>query len=217
MRNSVLHITNGDYFNKYFTEKFYANALPFREAMMDGETDLQIYSASFIKLRAAELGVSEGFYTSKACVCDALNKEAYDKLCLWFGKDTFCQTNLLTLLAYLEQISYRGEVVLNYIDDESFAVIERDIFVSLGVYANAYKSVFIQKQAPETLGVLIPNAFELYLDYHSPEGALSRLVKENINEDEDTLIRILLENSKEYGLSDLQAKRLINAHKKTSF
>ena len=214
MKSSILHITNGDYFNRYFIEKFHANALPFREVMMDGETTPPIYSDGFIRLRAAELGVSADIYQSKACVCEALKQEEYDKLCLWFGKDTFCQMNLLTLLAYLEQINFRGEVLLNYIDDESFAVLERDIFTPLGVYTSAYKSVFVDKQPPTEYGVLNRQAILLYFDYHSPDGALARVVKENTDKDENALIGLLMENSKEYGLSDLQAKKLISAYKK---
>ena len=119
MQKKTLNITNGDYFNEYFLSKFGGVAIPFCEAMMDGEASADIYSAQFIALRARALNVTEDEYRAKMYARDYLNSGKYQTICLWFGKDTFCQVNLLTLLAYLEQIAYVGEVKLNYIDDET--------------------------------------------------------------------------------------------------
>lgn len=209
MSDRVLNVTNGEYFNSFFLSKFGGEAVPFCEAMMDGETLEEIYSDAFVALRSAELKVNEDEYRSKMQVCEALEKSSFSKLVLWFGKDTFCQLNLLTLLAYLEQISFSGEVVLNYIDDESFEVIEKDISVRLGMYKNLYKRILLHKQKPETVGVLSGGAIDLYFDYLSREGKLARLIRENSGMNQTALVCLLLENSKEYGLSDLQAEKLI--------
>ena len=120
--------------------------------------------------------------------------------------------NLLTLLAYLEQIEYQGRLILNYIDDESFEVIEADIDVKLGIYSKIYKDVLISKSTPKYLGVLDVRAIDLYFDYHSDKGMLSNLIKKNINKEKTELISLLIEQSKDYGLSDLQAERLINSN-----
>ena len=66
-------------------------------------------------------------------VCEVLSKNIYSTIYLWFGKDTFCQMNLLALLVYLEQIKYQGKLILNYIDDVTFEQIESNIDVKLGI------------------------------------------------------------------------------------
>ena len=134
MSGKILNITNVDSFNRYFLSEFGGDAIPFCEAMMDGDTVYEIYSNDFTSLRASELGVSADEYVSKAHLSKFSALREYPRLNLWFGKDTFCQMNLLTLLAYLEQVDYRGKVLLNYIDDETFSVIEANISVELGSY-----------------------------------------------------------------------------------
>ena len=205
----ALNITNGDYFNQYFISQFGGIAIPFCESMMDGDTAAIIYSQQFVELRAKSLNVTENEYRSKMYVHEALKNKDYRSICLWFGKDTFCQVNLLTLLAYLEQIQYKGKLNLNYIDDESFEVIESNIDVELGIYRKIYEDVLIMKAAVKDVGVLDERAIDLFLDYRSDEGALAKLVRINANKEKGELIRLLLEKSKEYGLSDLQAEKLV--------
>ena len=212
-KHNVLNITNGDYFNDYFLSKFGGEALSFCEAMMDGDTVSDIYSDEFVKLRSSELGVSADEYKSKMHVHRALAENRYKELRLWFGKDTFCQANLLTLLAYLEQIGYGGRVALNYIDDETFEVIEENVPVALGIYKKLYEEILIAKKRPSDLGVLDAEAIGLYFDYHSDNGALARLVRENSDKDEMSLICLLLEASKAYGLSDVQAGKLVERYR----
>ena len=208
----ILNITNGDCFNDYFLSRFGGKAVPFCEMMMDGDTVSDICSDGFVELRSKELSVSAEEYKAKMHAQTAPIK-SYSELRLWFGKDTFCQTNLLALLAYLEQIGYGGKVVLNYIDDETFEVIEDSISVTLGTYDKLYQDILISKKCPTELGVLSPEAIELYFDYLSDDGALARLVRENSDKDDLNLICLLLENSKAYGLSDLQAEKLIKKYR----
>lgn len=213
MAEKVLNITNGDYFNEYFLSKFGGIAVPFCEAMMDGECVADIYSDEFIKLRTQALNVDESEYREKMYAYDILNKEAFDAICLWFGKDTFCQMNLLTLLAYLEQIGYSGDVILNYIDDEAFEVVKSDIEIRLGAYKRIYNEIFISKIIPDNVGALSQRAIELYFDYHSDNGALVNLARANSDKSKMELIVLLLEKSKDYGLSDLQAEKIIDSLK----
>lgn len=214
MKNSVLNITNGDAFNVYFLSKFSGIAVPFREAMMDGDAVSSIFSDDFIHLRSKELEVTFEEYRGNMLFCDELNKNDYSGLCLWFGKDTFCQINLLTLLAYLEQIEYQGDVMLNYIDDETFDIVQSNIGVELGIYKKLYEEILILKKKPSEVGVLSPRAIELYFDYISDENLLAKTVRENFDRTDMEIILILLENSKEYGLSDIQAKKIIERNKR---
>lgn len=206
----ILNITNGEYFNDYFISDFGGTAVPFCEAIMDGEVLSDIYSEEFIAVRAKSLNVTENEYKAKMYAYDVLDNNDYNEICLWFGKDTFCQMNLLTLLAYLEQIQYQGELKLNYIDDETFEILESDINVVLGVYSKIYQDVLISKNLPSDVGVLCYRAIELYFDYRSDTGILAGIVKANYHKDKMELIGLLLQKSKDYGLSDLQAERLIN-------
>ena len=210
MENKMLNITNGEYFNQYFISKFGGIAIPFCEAMMDGEVVSDIYSQKFIELRAKSLNVTENVYKSKMFVYGFLNNDNYSSICLWFGKDTFCQMNLLMLLAYLEQIGYQGKIILNYIDDETFEVLESNIEVKLGTYSKIYEDVLVSKTVPKSVGVLSERAIDLFFDYHSDNGELAKLVMANANKEKAELICLLLNKSKDYGLSDLQAEKLVN-------
>ena len=104
-------------------------------------------------------------------------------------------------------------MVLNYIDDETFEVLEADIKVELSGYENLYNEILIKKNDLKGVGVLDLNAIELYFDYHSSEGALAKIVRENSEREDVEIIRILLEKSKKYGLSDIQAAKLIKKYK----
>ena len=212
MDNRILNITNGEVFNEYFISRYGGDAIPFCETMMDGKTVMNVYSEEFIELRSFELNVSIDLYKSKMHVCKEL-KNGYTKLNLWFGKDTFCQMNLLTLLAYLEQIEFSGEVVLNYIDDETFDVIESNIQVDLGRYLELYEKILVSKSVPKEVGVLCLNSVELYFDYHLTNGKLAEIVRNNSTMERMDLICLLLNNSKEYGLSDIQAIKLIEKYR----
>lgn len=211
-KEQILNVTNGECFNEYFIKKFGGYALPFCEAMMDGEAHEGVYSNEFIEKRCKALSVSEEEYRSKMHLYNAMNnnKNKFSALCLWFGKDTFCQVNLLTLLAYLEEIDYNGNVTLNYIDDETFEVIEENITVHLGGYKKIYSEMLLSHKQPTEIGVLSGKAIDLYFDYHSEDGTLAQMVKENINDDEYSLLCRLLSSSAEYGLSDIQAKGIID-------
>ena len=210
MHNKTLNITNSEYFNEYFISKFDETAVPFCEAMMDGEAVTNIYSPRFIELRAKSLNVTENEYIAKMYVYDVLKNNDYQTICLWFGKDTFCQMNLLTLLAYLEQIEYHGELKLNHIDDETFELLESDINVKLGIYSKIYEDILVSKSITKDIGLLCARAIDLFFDYHSDNGELAKLVRANTHKEKIELISLLLKQSKDYGLSDLQAERLIN-------
>ena len=216
MSGKILNITNGEYFNDYLVSRFGGLSVPFCESIMDGEVMPNIYSDQFVALRSEALNVTVDEYRTKMHVYHILQGNECQKICLWFGKDTFCQVNLLMLLAYLEQIQYRGELKLNYIDDETFEVLEPDIDVKLGVYSKIYRDVLILKCVPDDVGILCIRAIELYFDYRSENGMLAKLVRANAHKEKTELIHILLEQSKDYGLSDLQAEHLIDSNRSSS-
>ena len=208
----LLNITNGDYLNAKLSKEYEGGFFPFREAIIQGLTCEKILSDEFVSLRANSLGVSEDFYKNNAeeLLQFVSNHNKYKKLKLWFGKDTFCQLNLLTLLALLEQINYKGVVDIITIDDETGDVLNVTNNVVLGEYQNLYKTILIEKTMPLSYGVIERRAIELYFDYLSPNGFLANLVRKNVQLSEMELVILLLEQSKEYGLSDVNVKEIIS-------
>lgn len=212
MSNTFLNITNGEYFNRHLSSISKDLTIPFNEVLMDGEVDEIIFSDRFIRLRLDALKVTELEYKEKIKPFLQLDLNYYRQITLWFGLDTFCQANLLTLLAYFEQKNYKGKVIINYVDDESFNVVNENIQVELGIYRKIYNDVLISKKRPNEYGVINKNAIDLYFDYHSNQGKLAKLVKDNNHKNKSELLVLLVLNSKEYGLSDLQAEKLINEY-----
>lgn len=208
----MLNITNGDYFNEYFKKNINPCAVAFREAMMQGVATAKVFSDEFVSARAKSLGVSKEKYLD--CSKDLLNQferlNQIEQINLWFGKDTFCQLNALTLLAYLEQRNYSGIVFLNFIDDETFAILGENAQVELGVYGQMYTDVIVNRQPPSEYGVLDKCGIDLYFDYLSPNGALAKIVLQNADKSRRDIVVELIKASKSYGLSDLLAEELID-------
>ena len=212
----LINITNGDYLNEKLKKEYEGEFFPFREAMIQGETTQVVLDEEFVVARAKSLNVGVDFYRQYATEIFnfARTHSKYSKTKLWFGKDTFCQLNLLTLLAFLEQINYEGEILLNLVCDETGEILEEGVKVTLGQYSSLYKTVLIKKQKPTFLGSIDKKAIELYFDYLSPHGCLANLVKQNMDLSEKELVVLLLNSSKEYGLSDLNVIELIHRVKK---
>ena len=91
MNNEILNITNGDYFNECFISQYGEIAIPFCEAMMDGEVSANIYSEQFVTLRAKTLNVTEDEYREKMYVYDSVKCDNYQVIHLWFVKIRFAK------------------------------------------------------------------------------------------------------------------------------
>ena len=211
----LLNITNGDYLNAKLSKENEGEFFPFREATIQGNLTQAILSEDFIKARAESLSVTVDYYKKNAQnVLDFIQNHArYSKLKLWFGDDTFCQLNLLTLLALLEQINYSGEIEIVIVDDETGSVVASTHGVKLGQYYNLYKKILLNGQMPDETGAISKRAIELYFDYLSPNGHLANLARQNADLEQSELVVLLLKNSKEYGLSDLNVKELLKREK----
>jgi F0F1-type ATP synthase assembly protein I len=83
--------------------------------------------------------------------------------------------------------------------------------VELGIYKKLYDTILVSNKKRTELGVLTPRAIELYFDYKSENGYLKALIRKNSDKSTEELLLLLLENSKEYGLSDTQANALIKS------
>ncbi|MBU5439551.1 AraC family transcriptional regulator [Tissierella sp. MSJ-40] len=213
---NILHVLNGSCMlekfenNKLIKEK--AIYVPFNEAMCWGETDTEIFSHSFIEKRVKSLETTEEEY--QKIVFEPLKplfEEKFNIIVLWFGDDMFCQMNLITILAYLEQIGYNGDVLfcmaLERIDDMLSEAFEIDI----NGYSDIYKTVLCSHQKPvlETMPVTY-QAIKMYLTYKRDESPIVKYIKSNLGK--ENLIVDLLLLFPEYGLGDLQYQMMIDEY-----
>lgn len=210
------NITNGEYFNRYFEDTFREKGIPFNEAMMVGDSTDDVFSDNFCIKRAFELKVSVEVYYEKLNLFFELIKDlkCYEEIILWFGTDTFCQLNLLTILCFLETQKYEGNVFTVIIDDENFNIVREKTSVSLSGYKKLYKNIILHKEPTQCDDPIMNLAISLYFDYLSDYGKLSMIVKNNATLSENELIKKLLLESREYGISDLQAYELIQKYKR---
>lgn len=214
----VINITNGEFYNKFFEEQTKNKGIPFNEVMMSGPAVFPVFSNIFIEKRSKYHSISSDEYIDKMEQIIYLKNiiNEVTTINLFFGNDTYCVINLLTLLAYLEELKYKDTITLNIIDDYSFETIESGINITLGIYDDLYKNIVINKEKQANLGVLSIRAIDLYFDFLDNNGYLARIVKENINKSVDDLAVLLLDASTEYGLSDLLILELINRVKENN-
>lgn len=212
-----LNITNGEYFNNYIKQKEEGIFIPFNEAMITGPTTEEIFSEIFIKTRLLHHKVTEDYYIKNLYnVNDSNYLHSFKSISLWFGKDSFCQINLLTLLAYLEQINYLGEISLTIVDDVTKEVLELPMHISNKGMLNVYQSVLINKKLCQTQYKYLNNAIKYYLDLYNEKDEISLYIKKNIKNDRESLMIKALELSYEIGLSDSIIDTLINKYQNTT-
>lgn len=210
----IANITNGEVFNKYFEITFCTKGIPFNEAIMVGNSTSNIFSNEFCINRASQLNVSIEEYNKKLTAFFKFIKELeqYEEIILWFGSDTFCQLNLLTILCFLETRKYKGNVFTVIIDDESFNIIREKTHITLVSYQELYEKILLNKEYIKCNDSIMDKAISLYFDYLSDKGKLAMIIKNNNTLSENQLIEKLLLEGTDYGISDLQAYHLIKKY-----
>lgn len=211
--NNTLNILNGqamkDYFKKHQLDErgIYE---PFNEGMCVGEVTSDIFSIEFKKYRCSAHGVTIDQYNEAVIKpLQELFKNEFSQLVLWFDDDMFCQINLLTLLAYLDQVNYRKKVTFNLVD-RMFQVVDHFELEVQG-YHEIYKQVMIKKCIPEDINLtLMKNGVKLYLEYLKEENEIIKYIKEHAEVQRDILAIQLLETFLQYGLGDTQYIQLID-------
>ncbi|QDQ00895.1 helix-turn-helix transcriptional regulator [Lysinibacillus fusiformis] len=209
----VLNILNGQVMyeefkdNKLMGDSDYA---PFNEAMCVNTASKQVFDLAFIKTRASGHHESVENYIKKVMdPLDNLFNKEYRCIVLWFGEDMFCQMNLLTLLAYLEQSGYEGKVFLNSFREDEFKVSQ--IELQLGHYYSIYEEVLVKHEKPskELLPVMY-QAIAIYLDMLKENNAVVKYISKNKNLPTSELINRLFELFPTIGYGDSQYIELIN-------
>lgn len=209
----VLNILNGEVmYEEFKSKKLMGNSdyAPFNEAMCVHETTIPIFDSTFIEKRALGHHVSIESYTLKVMQpLKNLNQKIYNYIVLWFGEDMFCQMNLLTVLAYLEQSDYKGTVYLNSFREDEFKVTQTEL--ALGSYYSVYEDVLVDHKKPkhEVLPVMY-QAIELYLEMQTENNPVTKYIARNKQLSQTELLKRLFEVFPMIGYGDTQYIELIN-------
>ncbi len=208
----VLNIFNGQMMYDQFHENQWmgqSDYIPFNEAMCVHETTMPIFSDAFIQLRAKGHRDSEKHY--REMVVQPFQHRSYEKyayIVLWFGEDLFCQMNVLTVLAFLEQQSFRGTVMLNSFREDEFKVNQMQ--VELGHYEAIYDCVLLQHRRPKhTVFPVMYQAIEQYMAMLEKENDVTYYIRQHPNLSEEELIPRLFQVFSTLGYGDLQYSELI--------
>ena len=211
-KETVLHVLNGQCMYDYFQKigfKQRGKVIPFNEAMCVGEVTEDIFSDEFFEKRCLAHHVTLEDYknvTINKLMC--LIKHEFSKIVLWFDDDMFCQINLLTILGYLDQISFRGEVVFNLVNNH-FQKVE-ELQINPQGYYEIYKSVMIKKIMPNNVGISsLTRGIQLYLDLQKKDNEIIRYIEKHKDVEPQKLVLDLISTFPQYGLGDIQYTELI--------
>lgn len=212
-----LNILNGQAMYNRFKENGFLKhevMIPFNEAMCYGDTSNDLFSDDFIAMRAKIHHVTLAQYEEITLkpLQPLFNKE-FTHLALWFDFDMFCQINILTILAWLDQENYLDLIDIHFVDDH-FEALDK-FTVGVKGYHSLYTQVLINKTMPqETLPAPLQKRIELYLNYLDHNGELMIYIKEHKHVPKEELVSLLLRKFKDYGLGDIQYLELIHNSRK---
>ena len=207
-----INVTSGEYLNKHLKNKSEGVFIPFNESMIQGTLLYPLFDKNFIKERCLVHYVSDLTYKEKMgeFINIKNNIEEVDLITLWFGKDVFCIVNLLTVLVYLEEVNYRGKVLVNLVDDHTNEILEYNIELALGKFKNIYLNLKYRKQI-ETNICFIDEGIKDYLYITSDNNHVIEYIKENINKvSEYELLISVIDKTYKYGLTDTYITSMIN-------
>ena len=212
----ILHLLNGQSMYHFFKSTDFLGEelmIPFNEAMCYGDTCSEIFSDRFTQLRARVHHVSPQQYIER--VLKPLKPLFHENLLgisLWFDEDMFCQINILTILAWLDQTDYKGRIELHIVGDK-FEPKDRFTLKAEGYYT-MYKQVLIQKEMPKyVFPEPLKNGIELYLNYLQKDSDLIRFIKKYQDISEEELMTKLMVEFQHYGLGDTQYFEIIKSYR----
>lgn len=217
IRPDTLHILNGQAMYNYFKKTHFLEQdkmIPFNEAMCYGNTVNDLFSFEFIEIRAKVHHITPLQYADNTLKpLKPLFSKNFTHLDLWFDADMFCQINLLTILAWLDQTEYKHSINLHLVGD-MFEPLKFFTLKAKGYYA-VYNQVLIQKTMPKDISPPpLTKGVELYLNYLNKDSDLMLYIEKHQNVLEEELMLALLKEFKDYGLGDTQYLEIIRNHRK---
>jgi hypothetical protein len=212
IREQTLHILSGQAMYDYFKKTHFLEdemIVPFNEAMCFGYISDELFTQEFVEKRAMVHDVTTEKYTEITLKpLEPLFSKDFTHMEMWFDADMFCQINILTILAWLDQQGHKNTINLHIVGD-MFEPLESYSLMAEG-YDAIFKQVLIHKTMPHSIHPEpLKRGVELYTAYLSKESNLMLYIKEHQNVSEKELVYALIENFKEYGLGDLQYLELI--------
>ncbi len=207
-----MNICGGQSLKSFLASKYHIECIAFNEAFIEGDIIYPLFGEEFIKLRAKYFSSEISHY--KKVMNSFLSFTYFVKqekeICLFFGVDTFCQMNVLGLLAYLEEIDYSGKVFIALIDEKTNQFLLEKQEVVKDDYLEKSESLLVFKKHVEFASYYLNVASEQYLSLNDENGVLRSYIKQNngiMNDDE--LFRKVYSMTRIYGLGDDQVLRLI--------
>ena len=215
--NNILNILNGQFMHDYFKlNHFDENGIyvPFNEAMCVGEAAADIFSVKFNNLRSEAHQITIDKYNQITLKpLQMLFENQFSHIFLWFDDDMFCQINLLTILAYLDQNNYNSKITFNLINRE-FILIDSFEFTVQGYY-EIYKQVLINRRMPEGINLsVMRKSIKLYLEYLKEDNEIISYINQHEDLQSNALLLELLKRFTQYGLGDTQYIQLIEICRK---
>lgn len=214
---NVLHILNGQALQEIMVSSHLmanTNFTSFNEAMCVHEVSEGIFDQQFQELRVK--GHQSSISEYEEIVIKPLKMlimDTFDTIVLWFGEDMFCQMNLLTILAYLEQKKYQGNVIVcSFKEDEWNVTLEK---IQLGMFAKIYQSVLVKQHPIQIHGhPTLQVAIDVYIELLQEDNRVTQLISEHQQMPEAELIEKLFEHFPEIGYGDTQYVEIISRLKK---
>lgn len=212
-----LNILNGQAMYDYFKQNHLNEDgvyIPFNEAMCVGSVSSDIFSSQFIRCRCDAHQVSLKQYNEITLEpLKLIFKNKFANIALWFDDDMFCQINLLTVLAFLDQKNYSGHITFNLVN-LNYKVID-SFKINVQGYKKIYKQVMINKCMPENIVLpVMGKGIKLYFEYLKEENEITSYIRKHENLDFNSLLKELINNFRQYGLGDTQYIQLIEKCRK---
>lgn len=203
----IINILSGDVMGQYADKLGFADkVIPFGESMITGHPTGDIFSKEFIAERAASLKTTPEKYRKK--IVFPLSKlRSTDEVHVWFGRDMYCQINLITVLALLEKNGIKSAVFHEVFEDDMVEKSKTEI--STEGFSDAYNSILVSREPTVTGLDTVNSAIELYFEFINADGPLCDFIKENKDDSVLTLTLKIIRSYAEYGLGDVACKDLI--------
>ncbi len=209
---NLLNILNGQCMYDSFRENNLMEEgiyIPFNEAMCVGQASEGVFSEEFITCRCESHNVTLEQYREVVLKpLQGLFERQYDYIAVWFGDDMFCQINLLTVLAYLDEINYSGKIVFHLVRE---TIKEFECFeVEIQGYKEIYRQAMLYRQLPSNVPLpVMYKGVKLYLEYLKDENEITSYIKKHGQLKKDLLLQNLFQRFSKYGLGDIQYLELI--------
>jgi len=216
--DDVFHILNGQSMYDQVKEQGlleFGRYAPFNEAMCEGNAQEGIFSQEFIACRCEAHHVTlEQYQQNTLRPLEDFFNQQFDCIVLWFGEDMFCQINLLTILAYLEDSNFSGKIVVTLVKEDTLEIIEQ-FGVDREGYKEIYNQVILSRKSPIRVHPpVLTNGIRLYLNYKEEENEITFFIKSHVNLSEKELLQRLFAAFPSYGLGDTQYLQLIRKHER---